>query len=462
MLLITLAGGVLGAALAWTLIAVVGGSGTAADPIVGSLRPVEIGAAVVGIVAVVWGVLAWHELGHLVAGWAVGFRFALLIVGPLRVYRTADGLRLGLNRTLALYGGLAASVPPAGAEPTDASDAEGQSDAEDPSDAQEEEMPGSARASLTRRTAWMVAGGPLASLAGGVLALAAYVGFGLDVVRPGPWAVTAWFVGQGLLFFGSTSLLILVVTLVPARTSGFRTDGARLLQLWRGGATAPRDEAITMLTGYSLGGVRPRDWPDDAVERAIARRDRTLEEAVGHVFAYVRALDQEAIGAAHAHLQRTLVLAPETPESLQAQAYAEAAYLEGRYRQDASAARWWLEQVRPGAIEDGTYHRAAAAVHAAEGDADRAQEAAATAREALAYSMDPGLARAARDWLTSWPHPSTPSAASPATPAAFGAPDDAASGASAPDDTASGDTASGDSTSTGPTRTNRSGETPAA
>ena len=38
-----------------------------------------------------WLCLFVHELGHLVAGMAVGFRFQLLTLGPLRIERGSDG-----------------------------------------------------------------------------------------------------------------------------------------------------------------------------------------------------------------------------------------------------------------------------------------------------------------------------------------------------------------------------------
>src|SRR5262245_21954437 len=45
-------------------------------------------------------VVAVHEGGHLLAGWAVGFRFRVLTVGPLRIAREGGRLRLSLFRGL--------------------------------------------------------------------------------------------------------------------------------------------------------------------------------------------------------------------------------------------------------------------------------------------------------------------------------------------------------------------------
>ena len=53
-----------------------------------------------------------HELGHVLAGWLVGFRFQLFVIGPLRLERGDSGsVRLRLNRDPALFGGVASSLP---------------------------------------------------------------------------------------------------------------------------------------------------------------------------------------------------------------------------------------------------------------------------------------------------------------------------------------------------------------
>lgn len=53
-------------------------------------------------------VLAFHEAGHVVGGKLVGFRFVLFIVGPFKLHSTESGVRLGLNRSLTMAGGLGA------------------------------------------------------------------------------------------------------------------------------------------------------------------------------------------------------------------------------------------------------------------------------------------------------------------------------------------------------------------
>ena len=56
--------------------------------------------------------VTWHELGHLLAGWLVGFRFVFVTFGPLRIAREAGGLRMSLiNTNLVQWQGRALLVP---------------------------------------------------------------------------------------------------------------------------------------------------------------------------------------------------------------------------------------------------------------------------------------------------------------------------------------------------------------
>ena len=182
-------------------------------------------------------VLLAHEVGHLVGGRLVGFRAFLLIVGPLRLEKSESGWGMHLSTSLALFGGLAGSAA------TDARD-------------------------LKRRTAVMVAGGPVASV---VLALGAWLALrAFDLV---PFDASASFASFVTFFtlqmIAGTSAAIALATLVPMTTSGFLTDGARLLRLWRGGPVAERDSAIQAIMGSSLSGVRLAAEGRDAEAAAL-------------------------------------------------------------------------------------------------------------------------------------------------------------------------------------------------
>jgi len=173
----------------------------------GPLATLALAAAVVMSFPLLVGV---HELGHLLGGMAAGFRPLLFMVGPLRVEREGERFRTKLSFKGALFGGLAACVP------TDTHD-------------------------LRRRTLWLIAGGPLASLAAGGLLL----GVRAAADAP-PLAETL------LLITGAVSLLICAVSAIPTTAAGFYSDGARIIRLVRGGADVERGLAALWLDGARL------------------------------------------------------------------------------------------------------------------------------------------------------------------------------------------------------------------
>lgn len=179
-----------------------------------------------------------HEGAHLAGGWAAGLRPRTLAVGPLVLARGGGRWRLAWDRTLAPWGGLSLAVPAPGA------------------------LPG--RGAL----AAMVAAGPLASLLGGVaaLALAARLGAASDAA---PTAAHAALVALCVVH-GIVALAMGVATLVPSAAGGHASDGERLRRLARGGAAARRERLLAAVEGCAHAGLRPRDWPATPVRRAAA------------------------------------------------------------------------------------------------------------------------------------------------------------------------------------------------
>lgn len=55
-----------------------------------------------------------HELGHIIAGSLNGFHFSLLCVFFMKVEKLNDQLKVGYNRLMASWGGLAVMIPEAG------------------------------------------------------------------------------------------------------------------------------------------------------------------------------------------------------------------------------------------------------------------------------------------------------------------------------------------------------------
>ena len=277
--------------------------------------------------------IALHELGHILGGRIAGFRFLLLIVGPLKIQRIGDRLHLGLNRSVMLSGGLAASTP------TD-------------------------NHNLVRRMMLMVAGGPMASLLSAAIAL---------VCLP----FTSGLVGAGVALFATTNLAIGIITLIPMRSGGFHTDGGRILMLWKGGEAAERWCAAAAISHLALT-RRPREMDATLLAHAIASADNSLDGISVRLIAYSTALDQGNLSEAEAHLAFALANSDNYPAPLRPIITIEAAYLAARLNRP-SEARAYLEQSRGGSlIEPYTRARAEAAVLRAEGNISAAQAAAQT------------------------------------------------------------------------------------
>jgi uncharacterized repeat protein (TIGR04138 family) len=159
-----------------------------------------------GGVPIFLALIAAHELGHLVAGWAMGLPLVRFTAGPLVVVREGGRLRARLNTAWFQPAAFVVYAP--------AWSADG-----------------------PLRWGVMVLGGPLSSLLLGVGCLGA-----ASWLNPGPPAEIAsrarfLFPGDlataNLNVAGILSLGMGLGTLVPGRAAGLRTDGGQLLDLWR-------------------------------------------------------------------------------------------------------------------------------------------------------------------------------------------------------------------------------------
>lgn len=171
-----------------------------------------------------------HEFGHAAAGLLVDFAVVCLLMGPVRVEWSREGrVALRLNRRLSLWGGAVGSVPRV--------------------------HPSDDRLSTFRRhMVTVLAGGPVASVVAGAVALG--MSFTDPHSAPQPF-------GDGISWLQFLALCSVVVGLgqaVPIRIGSQRSDGLRILRLLRArpGTDQTLLEAIVLA---NMDGVRPRDWP---------------------------------------------------------------------------------------------------------------------------------------------------------------------------------------------------------
>ena len=284
----------------------------------------------IGILTIVAGsflALLVHEAGHLAGGLSAGFRFQLLTVGLMTFVREGGRIRFRWNFDWKLMGGIASALPAPGCD-------------------------------VRRGAMRLVLGGPLASIA-----LAAAL---LPAV---PFLPRAWKAGPATA--GATSLLVGIVTMIPGKTGGFLTDGARFLQLRRGGRDAERWLALSTAIAASQSELRPRDWPLAAAE-TDGWMDGSIDAIALASLLYWRDLDRGDAAGARRWMDAMLAGAEEMPEPMRSAIYLEAAVTGGR---------GYLDRVKPSSLLPAWgLARSEAFVLAAEG---RGAEAAARRDEAL-------------------------------------------------------------------------------
>lgn len=234
---------------------------------------------------VAWLSLFLHELGHVAAGMAVGFRFELLTLGMLRVERGLDGrVRLGWNRDLHLAGGAGGTMP---------------TDTE----------------RLSSRSAVQVAGGPLASL---LLAIAAHL---VLLAWPGaPWTARVTLGWLRLL-----SAVIGLGTLLPIANGPFVNDGLRFLRLLGRGPIAEREAGLLMWFAQAAMGIPARQRDATSLERVVAVRDGSLFECQGWLWLCERERELGRLDEAAEALERARPLAAKAPAELRESCVREAA-----------------------------------------------------------------------------------------------------------------------------------------
>lgn len=281
----------------------------------------------VALVAVLWITIAVHELGHLLAGLWQGNRFALYAVGPLLVVREGERVRIRFNRNISLWGGIAGTMP----------------------------LPTAEAARALANFQRVVIAGPLASL---LLA-----GFGALVASTTDGATR-------LLAFTAalTSGLIALVTLVPLRTGGFHSDGARWLMLRRGGVEAERWAALSTLGALAMHAVSPAEWPSEVVARAERLADDSLDGTLLHQMLHGAALLRGDGSAAARHMAALRTGGEAMPSTIRQLIALDSAWYAAMVEGDAARARADFEEGKRAAFASPrTRQRVEAAVLLAEG-----------------------------------------------------------------------------------------------
>lgn len=292
----------------------------------------------VGLLACLVVPIAVHELGHVVAGLAQGFTFRWMTVGPIRVASEHGRLRVRWNPLGLLWGGTAMLLP-------------------------------HDDRNLPHRMWWLAAGGPLASL-------------GLAAVS---WAAAQSTGGAVWLLLALVSLAIGVVTLVPNTMNGLRSDGARLLDLIRGGAASRRECRILAIAGAMSAGRRPAAWDAGLMHEILAEPPGYHYEVASLLSVYYWCLDRDAGDEAEAVLTRAHAAAEAHAPILRAAVHLECAWWHAVRRGDVARAEAELAAAgETPVLSESTRHRARAAVLWHRGAHDEARAEVNTSLAALA------------------------------------------------------------------------------
>jgi hypothetical protein len=271
-------------------------------------------AAAVGLAAAI----GLHELGHVVAGLRLGFRFNSMRVGRLQIDRR---FHLSWSRAVGRGASGMATLFPVGTD------------------------------RLSQRSAGMVLGGPAANLvaAGVVMALP---------FEKGPLFVS----------FVFWCLILGTMNLVSFRRGSFASDGRRILMLLRDPPQAERWLAILTLNAELSEGVEPEALSPDFIAKAIAVRDDSFDTVSAHVLAYlVRFFQHDDAGAADA-LEICLRHAGSAPPAIREALMCEAGVFQARRRGRGDLAQAWLADVPPRTELPGIRQQVEAAILEAAGD----------------------------------------------------------------------------------------------
>jgi hypothetical protein len=202
-----------------------------------------------------------------------------------------------------------------------------------------------------------------------------------------------------LSMIAACSLFFGFVNSIPRANRQFVTDGQRLRILLRDGPESERYCTILLIAAASHGGLRPREWDANLVERLSVPLDGSPDSRVAQAIRYNWLVDSRRIGEAEIALQQ--VLSPDMPDEAAAIWYLEAAWFEAKYKGDLASARRWLETTMRANTRNASYRcalaKAKVAISALEQDWPAAQAAALETFRACALLNDAGTAIAIGD-----------------------------------------------------------------
>jgi tetratricopeptide (TPR) repeat protein len=218
------------------------------------------------------------------------------------------------------------------------------------------------------REAFLIMGGPVASLLFAAAATTAVLGSKGQPWQP-YWAFLSMCAGMGWASF--------VTNLIPMQSAARYSDGAQLYQLLRGGEWAQFHIAFAMVASGLVTPIRPRDFDVSIINRAAEFIKQGERGLLLRMYAAAHYLDTNRIPEALASIEEAEALYDESTFERPADICAEFVFINACYKRDlVGAGLWWKRIEAFGDIErDADYWRARTALLWLKGDLTQALDA---------------------------------------------------------------------------------------
>jgi Zn-dependent protease len=244
-----------------------------------------------------------HELGHLTAGWYVGFRFRYVSVWRFALRLEHGSLKLRFLRQL-IASGIAG-------------------------------METDSVVRLRRRLLLFVLGGPTANLITAPIAVLfahAFLGTTHSLLLSLAYQLAM------------ISILSAVLNLLPLPIGLGFTDGSRIAMLLRDRERSRRLLSIYAVEAQRRNGILPANWRQKWLKAASSVSDESTDAFWGNWLAYTSCIARDDCESGAVHLERCLQVSCSLPSAMRDFAAQQAAYFAGRFRSDTALALKWVKQ----------------------------------------------------------------------------------------------------------------------
>jgi len=243
-----------------------------------------------------------HELGHLLAGWMVGFHFSSFTIGPFSVLLEYGKLRIRVRRSLPVGGYAGMHIDRV--------------------------------QRLRKRLLIFIVAGPAANLL--------TMGLTLLFLSHDPTLEASSF----FRLLWMISAILGIGNLLPFRLGVLYPDGARIWMLLFSRAKARRWLSIAAVGSQSRAGVRARNIRRTWLAAAGSVQDGSVDEFSANWIAYTAANDRKDVPVAASHLERCLGLVKLLGPVLQDLLALEATVFIAWFREDPTLAQKWFAHVK--------------------------------------------------------------------------------------------------------------------